>query len=300
MYGRTQVSWWRKNLMCVKYKIMLETPAVKIAFGVITGLMVIFLVLMCLALSGVMSKTAEVIAPTATSPPMYALRWALGKPFDVDKWTWSASNMIQSSPALGAVMTVDDVRGDLVVNGAVGMRTMDINEDAMYPLIDLSSDKDIAIFFDTQSTRGMVKLEYSKSGELTTNALDINYSQEGVDILRKQPNKVIDTNSIIYERLALPDVVKTALKSGMVRYRIMLDRKNDTVRVDMASVLVDTATVDRKEPKSTSQYVSLLTDIPYKVPGVFNRLWLYQEAPGANYFNRLLIMPVPRNKVPYY
>lgn len=267
----------------------------KVALGIICGLTVVMLILMSLALSGIMSKTAEVYQASASSPPRYQLSWAVGKPFDVDKWTWAAKNSIEPKPSMGDIMTVDDVRGDLVVNGAVGMRTMDINQDAMFTLIDLKSDNDIAIFFDTECMSGMVKLEYSKAGELSTNPLDINYSQVGLDILRDKDGKVVETNSMVYERVEMPNVLKVALTTGMVRYRIVLDRKTHTVRVDIAPL-----PVDRKSLKSASDYVSLLTGIPYKVDGVFNRLWLYQENAGDNYFNRLLIMPVPHNKVPYY
>jgi hypothetical protein len=72
-----------------------------------------------------------------------------------------------------------------------------------------------------------------------------------------------------------------------------LDRQDNVVRLDMAII-------EDLKSELSPEYMSLLRDVPYTPANIFNRFYLLQGPDAANYFNRLMIMQVQRNNVPYY
>jgi hypothetical protein len=272
----------------------------KVLFGLMWGFIAIMAVVVALLGTGTLSKRDQVIAanPDKNTPAVYVLQWVNTAPFDSAMWMYSpapttTSGLANIPPVMAttpSMFKVDSTSGDLIVCNTTGAtRLIDLSQ-----VIDFNDKtKNIVIMFDVRSAEGTVKFDYSLTNNETDNLLDIHYTKQGVDILRNKDGRKIYENMMYYDDLSLPDSTMAKINTAYLRFRVILDRQDNVVRLDMAII-------EDLKSEFSPEYMSLLRDVPYTPANVFNRFYLLQGPDSANYFNRLMIMQVPRNNVPYY
>jgi hypothetical protein len=276
----------------------------KVLFGLMWGVIAIMALVVALLGTGTLSKRDQVIAadPDKKTPAVYVLQWVNTAPFDSAMWMYVPASTTTTTAATTTTTTttvmaatpsmfkVDATSGDLIVCNTTGAtRMLDLS-----PVIDFNDKtKNIVIMFDVRSAEGTVKFDYNLDNKETDKVLDIHYTKQGVDILRNKDGKKVYENMVMYSDLSLPVGALTKMNTAYLRFRVILDRQDNVVRLDMAII-------EDLKSELSPEYMSLLRDVPYTPANIFNRFYLLQGPDAANYFNRLMIMQVQRNNVPYY